>query len=51
MKLPHVNMKRINAMIAYTAALVLTGVPPVVCQSVIDEFYCTLKKSVDKIIA
>ena len=45
-----VNAKEVNSMIAYAAALVLTGVPAVVCESVLDEFYCSLRKSVEKIL-
>ncbi len=43
------QFKQLNSIIAHAAALMLTGVPPVVCESVLDEVYCSLKKSIDRI--
>lgn len=34
---------------ACAAALMLTGVPAVICESVLDEFYCSVKKSIGRI--
>jgi hypothetical protein len=39
-----------NSVLAHVASFVLTGVPPVVCESVITEFYCSVKKSIHSII-
>lgn len=44
------NVKEVNSVLAYAASLVLTGVPPVVCESVLTEFYCSVKKSLSSII-
>ncbi len=43
------QFKQLNSIIAHAAALMLTGVPPVVCESVLDEVYCSLKKSIERI--
>jgi hypothetical protein len=43
--------KELNAVIAYAASFMLTGVPPVVCESVLTEFYCSVKKSLNTIIS
>lgn len=43
------RFREINKIMAYAAALVLTGVPAVVCESVLDEFYCSVRKSIERI--
>lgn len=40
----------LKSVLAYTASLMLTGVPPVVCESVITEVYTTIKRSISTII-
>jgi hypothetical protein len=40
----------ISSVLAYAASLILTGVPPVVCESVITELVSSVKKSVSSII-
>lgn len=45
------RVKELNSILAYAAALMLTGVPPLVCESVLDEFYCSVKKSIERIKA
>jgi phage-related protein len=40
----------ISSMLAYAASLMLTGVPPAVCESVITEVYSSVKKSISSII-
>jgi hypothetical protein len=40
----------ISSVLAYAASLMLTGVPPVVCESVISEVYSSVKKSISSII-
>lgn len=42
------HLKKLNSVLACAASLVLTGVPPVVCESVLDEVYCTVRKSIDR---
>ena len=44
-----IGLKPLNSVLASAASLVLTGVPPVVCESVLDEVYCTLRKSIERI--
>lgn len=43
------RMKELNSFLACAAALVLTGVPPLVCESVLDGFYCSVRKSIERI--
>lgn len=43
------RFKELNSILAYAAALMLTGVPAVVCESVLDEFYCSVRKSIERI--
>jgi len=45
-----IKAKELNSVIAYAASLMLTGVPPVVCESVLTEVFSSLKKSIDSII-
>ena len=45
-----VKVKGLNTVIAHAASLVLTGVPPVVCESVINELYCTVRKSIHSLM-
>jgi hypothetical protein len=40
----------ISSVLAYAASLMLTGVPPAVCESVISEVYSSVKKSISSII-
>ncbi|MDQ6609510.1 MAG: hypothetical protein M3Y85_06795 [Bacteroidota bacterium] len=44
------NIKELNSVLAYAASLVLSGISPAVCESVIEEFYSSVRKSVHKII-
>ena len=37
---------KVNSVLAYAASLVLTGIPPVVCESVITEVFFSVKKSI-----
>ena len=43
--------QELNSVIAYAASLMLTGVPPAVCESVLAEFYCSVRKSLHTIIS
>lgn len=39
----------INSILAHAAALMLTGVPAVVCETVLDEVVTSVKKSIERI--
>lgn len=43
------RLKGLNTILAHAAALMLTGIPAVVCESVLDEVYCSVKKSIERI--
>lgn len=43
--------RELHAMIAYAASLMLSGVPPEVCESALTNFYCSVKKSLHSIVA
>jgi hypothetical protein len=43
--------QELNSVIAYAASLMLSGVPPAVCESVLTEFYCSVRKSLHTIIS
>ena len=38
--------EKVNSVLAYAASLVLTGIPPLVCESVITEVFFSVKKSI-----
>jgi hypothetical protein len=40
----------ITSVIAHAASLVLTGVPPAVCECVLTEMYSSVKKSISSIM-
>ena len=44
------KITEVNSVIAYAASLMLTGVPPIVCESVISGFFCSVKRSIDTLI-
>jgi len=50
MRLKRVRMKGFNSVIAHAASFMLTGVPPVVCESVIVELYCSVRKSIGSLM-
>ncbi|WP_172623216.1 hypothetical protein [Flavisolibacter ginsenosidimutans] len=43
-----IKIKEVNSILAHAAALMLTGVPPVVCETVLDEFYSSVRKSFER---
>ena len=43
------RIREFNRIMACAAALMLTGVPAVVCETVLDEFYCSVRKSIERI--
>ena len=45
-----IKAPEISSVLAYAASLVLTGIPPVVCESVITEVYSSVKKSISSFI-
>ena len=45
-----VRVKGLNTVLAHAASMMLTGVPPVVCESVINELYCSMRKSLSSLI-
>ena len=42
-----IKASQLNSVIAYAASLMLTGVPAVVCESVLMEVFSSVKKSID----
>jgi len=44
------QFKQLNSVLACAASLVLTGVPPVVCESVLDEVVHSFRKSIVRMI-
>jgi hypothetical protein len=48
--LQKIKTPELSSVIAYAASLMLTGVPPAVCESVITEVYSSVKKSISSII-
>ena len=48
--LQRLKAPEISSVLAYAASLMLTGVPPAVCESVITEVLSSVKKSVSSII-
>ena len=49
-RIARVKAKEVNSVLAYAASFMLTGVPPIVCESVINEFYSSVRKSISTII-
>jgi hypothetical protein len=48
--LSRLKAPELSSVLAYAASMMLTGVPPVVCESVITEVYSSVKKSISSII-
>jgi hypothetical protein len=49
-RIARVKAREVNSVLAYAASFMLTGVPPIVCESVINEFYSSVKKSISTIM-
>ena len=49
-RLYRVPAKELNSVLAYAASLMLNGVAPVVCETVINEFYISVRKSISSLI-
>ncbi len=43
------GVKGLNSVLAYAASMMLTGVPPVVCESVLEEVYSSMRKSLGRV--
>jgi hypothetical protein len=50
-KIQSFKAKEVNTVLAYAASLMLTGIPPMVCESAINEVLCSVKKSLSTLIA
>jgi hypothetical protein len=48
--LERLKAPELSSVLGYAASLMLTGVPPVVCESVIAEVYASVKKSISSIM-
>lgn len=44
-----VNRRQLSAVVACLASMMLNGVPPQVCESVLDEVYTSVRKSFERI--
>jgi hypothetical protein len=44
------KVPELSSVLACAASLMLTGIPPAVCESVITEVYTSVKKSISTII-
>jgi hypothetical protein len=49
-RLYRVPAKELNSVLAYAASLMLNGIPPVVCETVINELYHSIRKSISSLI-
>jgi hypothetical protein len=45
-RLHRFKVKGMNTVLAYAASMMLSGIPPEVCESTISEVYCSVKKSI-----
>lgn len=45
-----INFRSVNALLGYIASLMLCGVSPMVCESVIDNFCQSVKKSTSNLL-
>jgi hypothetical protein len=45
-----IKTKEFHSVLAFAASLVLTGVSPLVCESVISEVVCSVKRSLSSIL-
>jgi hypothetical protein len=48
--LQKIKAPELSSVLAYAASFMLTGVPPVVCESVLNEVYNSVKKSIASIL-
>jgi hypothetical protein len=48
--LHRIKAPEISSVLAYAASLMLTGIPPAVCESVITEVYASVKKSISSFV-
>jgi len=48
--LQRLKTTELSSVLAYAASFMLSGVPPVVCESVITEVYASVKRSISSIM-
>ena len=49
-RLIRLKAKEVNSVLAYAASLMLTGVPPIVCESAIQDLLSSVKKSLNSLL-
>jgi hypothetical protein len=49
-RLYRVPAKELNSVLAYAASLMLNGIPTIVCETVINELYISVRKSISSLI-
>jgi hypothetical protein len=50
-RLNRLKLGEVQSVLAYAASFMLTGVPPSVCESVLSEFYCSVRRSLHTILS
>ncbi|MGZ5189726.1 MAG: hypothetical protein ACXWCZ_01835 [Flavisolibacter sp.] len=46
----HINAKEVNSVLACAASLLLTGIPPIVCESIITGVVGSFKRSIKAVL-
>ena len=46
-RLYRLKLRGVNSVLAQAASLMLTGIPPIVCESVLDGICSTVRKSIE----
>jgi hypothetical protein len=49
-RLHRIDVRGVNTVLAYAASMMLTGIPPEVCETTINEVYCSVKKSISNLL-
>lgn len=49
-RLYRIDVRGVNTVLAYAASMMLTGIPPEVCETTINEVYCSVKKSISNLL-
>ncbi|MGZ3836921.1 MAG: hypothetical protein ACXVMS_07020 [Flavisolibacter sp.] len=49
-RLHRFDVKGVHVLLAYAASLMLSGIPPEVCESTLTEVYCSVKKSLSSLL-
>ena len=45
-----IRVGEVNSVLALAASFMLTGIPPAVCESVISDIYCSVRKSLHSLL-